>query len=183
VLALDRERAPGPGAYRKARRAAKVAERLRIPIVTLIDTRGADPSEPSESGGIAWEIARLFETMLTVKVPTLGIITGEGGSGGALALGCTDALFAYELSFFSVIGPELAAEILWRDSSRAEEAARALKLTAHDLKDLGIADRLLPEPPNGNGLRKVVCHHLAQLAPDADPSTARRKRWRYTFGN
>lgn len=186
ILALDRERSPGPAAYRKARRAIRTAERLGIPIVTLIDTRGADPSEDSESGGIAWEIARLFEAMLTVPVPTLGIVTGEGGSGGALAFGATDLLYAYELSFFSVIGPELAAEILWRAPDRAEEAARMLKLTAHDLVDLGIADGLLPEPLDSQSLRSAIAYHLARLEESygaGDPSPQRRDRWRNTYGD
>lgn len=183
LLALDRERSPGPGAYRKAKRVLKIAERLNVPVVTLIDTRGADPSEDSENGGIAWEIASLFEAMLSTPVPTLGIVTGEGGSGGALAFGATDVLLAYELSFFSVIGPELAAEILWRDASRAEEAARTLKLTAHDLLDLGITDALLPEPLEAGSVRNAIAHHLAQLTDGtANDPTRRRHRWRATYG-
>lgn len=184
LLALDRERAPGPAAYRKAKRVLKIAERLSIPVVTLIDTRGADPSEDSENGGIAWEIASLFEAMLALKVPSLGIVTGEGGSGGALAFGTTDVLLAYELSFFSVIGPELAAEILWRDASRAEEAARSLRLTAHDLLDLGVVDGLLPEPLEAGSVRNAIAHHLGRLshAGAEDVIAKRRARWRNTFG-
>ncbi len=187
VIALDRERAPGPGAYRKARRALDIAARLRLPVVTLIDTRGADPSEESESGGIAWEIARLFERMLTVPVPTLGIVTGEGGSGGALAFAATDVLLAYELSFFSVIGPEFAAEILWRDSTKAMDAARMLKLTAHDLVDLGIADGLLAEPLGGASVKRAIAYHLGRLlersSDGEDLGAARRRKWRETYGD
>jgi acyl-CoA carboxylase subunit beta len=184
VLALDRERAPGPGAYRKAQRVLDIAGRLGIPVVTLIDTRGADPSEDSEAGGIAWEIAQLFRAMLEVQVPTLAILTGEGGSGGALAFGCTDVLLAYEQSFFSVIGPELAAEILWRDSGRAQEAARALRLTAHDLLDLEIADELLPEPLDSGSLRATIAYHLDRLQEDpGDRAATRQRRWRNTYGD
>jgi acetyl-CoA carboxylase alpha subunit len=182
VLALDRERAPGPGAYRKARRALDIAERLGIPVVTLIDTRGADPSEDSEAGGIAWEIAQLFKAMLELKVSSMAVVTGEGGSGGALAFGCTDLLLAYERSFFSVIGPELAAEILWRDSSRAEEAARTLRLTAQDLLNLGIADALIPEPLDSGSLRTTIAYHLDRLrGRSGDLAAARQQRWRATY--
>lgn len=183
LLALDRERSPGPGAFRKARRSLDIAARLGIPVVTLIDTRGADPSEDSERGGVAWQIARLFDRMLTVPVPTIGIVTGEGGSGGAMAFGTTDVLLAYEMSFFSVIGPELAAEILWRDTSRAEEAARVLKLTARDLLELGIVDGLIPEPLGSDSIRRVITYHLERLTGSGDPSPRRRKRWRNSYGN
>ena len=131
--------------------------------MTLVDTGGADPSEESEAGGIAWEIARTYEAVLNAPAPTVSIVTGEGGSGGALAFCATDCLLAYEGSFFSVIAPELAAEILWRDPARAAEAARALKLTAPDLLRLGIADALLAEPPWGGSIREAVAYHLARL--------------------
>jgi len=185
VFALDRKRSPGPTAYRKARRAVALAGRLRIPIVSIIDTRGADPSEDSERGGIAWELAQLFESMLNATVPTLAIVTGEGGSGGALAFACTDTVLAYESSIFSVIGPELAAEILWRDGSRAPDAARALKLTASHLKELGIADAVLAEPLDARSLRAAITYHLGRLNDrDATELVARRKeRWRGNLGD
>lgn len=181
VLSTDRERAPGPAAYRKARRALAIAERLGIPVLTMVDTRGADPSEDSEAGGIAWEIARLFERILSVEVPTIAVVTGEGGSGGALAFAATDVILAYEGSIFSVIGPELAAQILWRDPGRAPEAAEVLKLTARDLKELGIADDLLPEPPSGTQLRSTVAYHLDRLkdlAGSGELVDRRLARWR-----
>lgn len=184
AIALDKRFVPGPGGYRKARRCIEIAARLDIPIVTLVDTRGADPSETSERGGIAWEIARLFEAMLTAPVPTLSIVTGEGGSGGALAFATTDVLLAYESSVFSVIGPELAAEILWRDPERAPDAARTLRLTAHDLLELGIADALLPEPFTAESLVGTVAYHLAELearsAPAEELVARRQRRWRGT---
>jgi acetyl-CoA carboxylase carboxyl transferase subunit beta len=185
-IALDKRFSPGPGAFRKARRCVEIAARLDIPVVTLVDTRGADPSEDSERAGIAWEIARLFEAMLTVPVPVLSIVTGEGGSGGALAFATADVLLAYESSVFSVIGPELAAEILWRDTTRAADAARALRLTAHDLVGLGIADGLLPEPFGAESLAGAVAYHLARLE-DASVTpeelvARRQRRWRGTPG-
>lgn len=186
VLSLDRERAPGPAAYRKARRALAIAERLRIPVLTVIDTRGADPSEDSEAGGVAWEIARLFEKMLCIDVPTISVVTGEGGSGGALAFATTDVLLAFEGSIFSVIAPELAAQILWRDAGRAPEAAELLKLTARDLKELGIADEVLPDPPSGGRLRAAVAYHLDRLQDVAGTGQLvrrRQERWRSAVGN
>ena len=187
LIALDRERAPRPGAYRKARRAIGIAGRLRIPIVTIVDTPGADPSEESESSGIAWEISRTYEALLNAPVPTVSIVTGEGGSGGALAFCATDCLLAYEGAFFSVIAPELAAEILWRDPSRAAEAARALKLTAPDLQRLGIADALLTEPPWGGSIREAVAYHLARLQEGHVDGVAlverRLDRWRNLDGD
>ena len=182
-LATDRRRAPGPAAYRTARRALDLAERLGIPAVSFVDTRGADPSEESEARGIAWEIAELFQRMLSLNVPVIAIVTGEGGSGGALAFATGDVLLAYRDSFFSVIGPELAAEILWRDAMRGPEAAGLLRLTAQDLVDLGIADGLLPEPPDPLTLKGVIAYHLARLQDRGDLVTSRAGRWRNALGN
>lgn len=180
AMALDRTQPPGPGAYRLARRALRIAERLEIPLVTLIDTRGADPSEDSEAGGIAWEISQLFAAMLVTEVPIVSVVTGEGGSGGALAFAVGDVLLAYEDSIFSVIGPEGAATILWRDKARAPEAARALRLTARDLMEFGIADALLPEPPEAESLARSLAYHLDRVpwTSGHDLVTARLKRWR-----
>jgi acetyl-CoA carboxylase carboxyl transferase subunit beta len=182
AIALDRERVPGPGAYRKARRCIEIAGRLDLPIVTLVDTRGADPGEHSESHGIAWEIARTFEAMLSAPVPTLSIVTGEGGSGGALAFAATDALLIYRDAVFSVIGPEMTAEILWRDPTRAPEAAALLKPTAAGLLELGIADGILPEPPTAASTGAAIAYHLGRSTTDgAKPEqrvAERLKRWR-----
>ncbi|HEY7876503.1 MAG TPA: carboxyl transferase domain-containing protein [Actinomycetota bacterium] len=186
AIALDSRFSPGPGGFRKARRCVEIASRLDLPIVTIVDTRGADPSEASENAGIAWEIARLFEAMLTAPVPILSIVSGEGGSGGALAFATADLVLAYESSVFSVIGPELAAQILWRDVSRAPDAARALRLTARDLVDLGIADGLLAEPFTADSLIRAVAYHLAGLearSASADELvTQRQRRWRGPAG-
>ena len=184
LLALDRSVAPGPGAFRKARRCVRIADRLRLPLVTLVDTPGADPSETSEAGGIAWEIAGLFDDMLTADVPVVSIVTGEGGSGGALAFAIADVLLAFEDAIFSVIGPEAAAAILWRDKERAPDAARALKLGAADLVDLGIADGMLAAPVSATSIADAVAYHLDRMTDGPqDRGAARRNRWRNLGGN
>jgi acetyl-CoA carboxylase beta subunit len=176
VLALDRDHAPGPGAFRKARRCVGVACRLGIPLVTLVDTRGADPSEGSEAQGVAWEIGALFEAMLSATVPVVSFVTGEGGSGGALAFATADRLIAVSDSVFSVIAPEAAATILWRDPGRAPEIADGLHLTARDLVDMGIADELMTAPLEARTLAAAIARRL-DAAP-SDLPAARRRRWR-----
>ena len=181
-IALNREHAPGPGAYRKAERALDVASRLGLPVVNLIDTRGADPSEESEAGGIAWAISSMFTKMLTAPVPILSVVTGEGGSGGALAFATGDVLLAYPTTIFSVIAPEAAAEILWRDTTRSPEAAGLLKISANDLVDLGLVDALIEGLVAPESLRAVVAYHLG-LSSDSglsarDRVRLRRRRWR-----
>jgi acetyl-CoA carboxylase carboxyl transferase beta subunit len=182
VLALDHRLSPGPSAYRKARRVLGIAARLDLPVLTIIDSHGADPSPTSESSGIAWAIAELIEAMLSAPVPIIAVVTGEGGSGGALALATGDVLLAYESSVFSVIAPEAAAEILWRDGGRAAEAAELLKLGARDLLEFGIADALISDPVEPGSLVDAVTYHLGLLA-DADRTSEtrvrdRRRRWR-----
>lgn len=185
AVALDPAHAPNAAGFRKALRCVDVARRLDLPIVTFVDTRGADPSATSEAAGVAGAIARLFEGMLAVPVPVLAVVTGEGGSGGALAFATADRVVAFEDSIFSVIGPEGAAQILWRDASRAPEAARALKLTAGDLHRLGIADHVQPGQPDAANLKGVVTYHLDVLMDErprgADAAVARRQRWRKTW--
>ncbi|HET7481272.1 MAG TPA: carboxyl transferase domain-containing protein [Actinomycetota bacterium] len=177
VVALDRAHPIGPHGYRKARRCLAVARRLHLPFVTLIDTRGADPSARSESDGVAWEIAATFDALLASTVPIASIVTGEGGSGGALALAAGDVLLAFRDSFFSVIGPEGAAEILWRDADRAAEAARALALRAVDLKRLGVVDAVLDVDLGPRSLGLAIAGALDAVASRGDPD-ARRARWR-----
>jgi acetyl-CoA carboxylase alpha subunit len=176
AVALDRDHHPGPHGFRKARRCLDIAARLRMPVVTVVDTRGADPSAASEAGGIAWEIARLFEAMLSAPVPILSFVTGEGGSGGALAFGCGDRLVAFGRSIFSVIGPEGAAEILWRDGGRASEAAAALRLAAADLLDLGIADEVIPGAATPEAIKHAIATGLE--GDRSDGAASRRRRWR-----
>jgi acyl-CoA carboxylase subunit beta len=182
IVATDRDFAPGPRAYRKVRRLLNVAARLRVPVVTIIDMRGANPSDDSERGGIAWEIAMTLKSILTVPVPVVAVVTGEGGSGGAMALAVGDVLVAYSSSIFSVLEPEAAAEILWRDATRGADAATLLKLTARDLLSLGLADALIDVPLDAASLRATVRFHLERLR-DADESPEERRknrldRWR-----
>jgi acetyl-CoA carboxylase alpha subunit len=152
-----------------------------VPIVTFVDTPGADPSAGSEQQGVALLIARLSEAILSVPVPVLCVVTGEGGSGGALSFATGDALIAFETSIFSVIGPEGAAEILWKDAGRAPEAARSLKLTARDLRELGIADQVVAGEATAASLRQVVTYHLDRMPFQNGISQRRRQRWRETW--
>jgi acetyl-CoA carboxylase carboxyl transferase subunit alpha len=140
---------PHPEGYRKALRLMKMAEKFELPIVTLVDTPGAYPGVGAEERGQAEAIARNLREMALIKVPIVVIITGEGGSGGALALAVGNRVLAMEYAIYSVISPEGCASILWRDSEKAEDAAKALKITAQDLFRLGIIDEIVPEPLGG----------------------------------
>lgn len=185
VVAMDRDAAEGrisPAGYRKAWRGLDLADRTGVPLLTLVDTPGADASASSEAGGIAAHIARTFGRMLAVRVPTVTLVIGEGGSGGALALSVADRLLIQEHAVFSVIAPEGAAAILHRDTDRAPEVAEHLRLTAADLADLGLADPPVPEPAGAEvaaGLAAVT-RALDELAgADRDERlTARLARWR-----
>ena len=138
-----------PEGYRKAKRLMDLADRFRLPVITLVDTPGAYPGVDAEARGQAEAIARSVETCLALRVPLISVIIGEGGSGGAIALAAANAVLMLEHSIYSVISPEGCASILWRDADRAQDAAEALKLTAHDLKTLGIIDIVIPEPLGG----------------------------------
>ena len=127
----------------------KLAEKFNIPIITLIDTIGAYPGLGAEERGQAEAIAKNLFEMSMLKVPTISIVIGEGASGGALGIGVTDKIACLENTWYSVISPEGCASILFRDSSRAEQAADAMKVTAQDLKKLGICDNLIEEPLGG----------------------------------
>jgi acetyl-CoA carboxylase carboxyl transferase subunit alpha len=140
---------PAPEGYRKATRLAKLAARLRLPIVTFVDTKGADPGITSEEHAQSEAIAVCLQAFSRAPVPIVTTIIGEGGSGGALALAIADHVIMLEHSTYSVASPEGCAAILWSDASKAEEAAARLKLTAHDLQRFGIADEILPEPLGG----------------------------------
>ncbi|HEY6485086.1 MAG TPA: acetyl-CoA carboxylase carboxyltransferase subunit alpha [Candidatus Cybelea sp.] len=140
---------PAPEGYRKATRLAKLAGRLRLPIVTLVDTKGADPGITSEEHAQSEAIAVCLQAFSTVPVPIVATVIGEGGSGGALALAIADHVMMLEHSTYSVASPEGCAAILWSDASKAEEAAARLKLTANDLERFGIVDEILPEPLGG----------------------------------
>ena len=141
-----------PEGYRKALRLMKLAEKYNIPILTLIDTPGAYPGVGAEERGQAEAIARNLFEMSKLKVPIVNIVIGEGASGGALGIGVGDKIICFENTWYSVISPEGCASILFRDSSRAAEAADSMMVTAKDLKELGIADTILPEPEGGTHL-------------------------------
>ncbi len=148
VVAHDRRAGDGhprPDGFRLAQRAIELAGRLRLPVVTLIDTPGADPSPESENDGVAAEIARTFAAMAELPSPSVALCVGEGGSGGALAFGHTDRLLIQEHAVFSVIAPEGAAAILERDASKAPEVAGLLRLTSRELLELGIVDGVVGE--------------------------------------
>ncbi|MDJ0951848.1 MAG: acetyl-CoA carboxylase carboxyltransferase subunit alpha [Alphaproteobacteria bacterium] len=138
-----------PEGYRKAKRLMELADRFRLPVVTLVDTAGAYPGVGAEERGQAEAIARSIETCLEVSVPLISIIIGEGGSGGAVALAAADRVLMLEHAIYSVISPEGCASILWKDGSYAEQAADALKLTSADLAKLGVVDQVIEEPLGG----------------------------------
>ena len=138
-----------PEGYRKGERLAQLAERFNLPLVTFVDTKGADPGILSEEHAQSEAIARSLEVFAGLKVPTLCVVIGEGGSGGALALAIADRVLMLEHSVYSVASPEGCAAILWGDASKADEAAAHLKLTAADLRGFGIIDEVIPEPLGG----------------------------------
>ena len=140
---------PDPEGYRKAVRLMKQAEKFGRPVITFIDTPGAYPGIEAEAGGQGQAIAESIATMSALKVPTVAVFTGEGGSGGALALSVSDRIIMLENSIFSILSPEGFASILWKDSARWEEACDVMKLTASDLKEYGICDYIIPEGEDG----------------------------------
>jgi acetyl-CoA carboxylase carboxyl transferase subunit alpha len=140
---------PHPEGYRKALRLLQLAERFGKPVLTLIDTPGAYPGIGAEERGQAEAIARNLREMAGLRTPIVAVVTGEGGSGGALALGVADRVLMLEHAVYSVISPEGCAAILWEDAKRAKEAAEALRVTAPDCLKLGVIDGIVPEPPGG----------------------------------
>jgi acetyl-CoA carboxylase carboxyl transferase subunit alpha len=164
---------PHPEGYRKALRLMRQAEKFGRPVVTLIDTPGAYPGIGAEERGQAEAIAVNLREMARLRTPTVSVIIGEGGSGGALALGVTDRILMLEHSVYSVISPEGCAAILWRSAEHREEAAEALRLTSPNLLELGIADEVVPEPPGGAhqdwdaaavALKEALVRNLGELA-------------------
>lgn len=149
-----------PEGYRKALRLMRMAEKFQLPIVTLIDTPGAFPGIGAEERNIAEAIAFNLREMMLLKTPVIAIVIGEGGSGGALGIGIADRVMLMENAYYSVISPEGCAAILWKHREHAPEAAAALKLSAPDLKQLGIIDEIVPEPVGG-------AHHDHQAAADS----------------
>jgi acetyl-CoA carboxylase carboxyl transferase subunit alpha len=138
-----------PEGYRKAVRLMDMADRFQLPVITLVDTSGAFPGVEAEARGQAEAIARSTDCCLSLGVPLVSVVIGEGGSGGAIAIATGNSVMMLEHAIYSVISPEGAASILWRDAARAKDAAAALKLTAQDLKKLGVIDEIVPEPQGG----------------------------------
>lgn len=151
---------PHPEGYRKALRLMKQAEKFGRPILCFIDTKGAYPGKAAEQRGQSEAIAKNLFEMAGLKVPVISVVIGEGGSGGALALGVANRVFMLENSTYSVISPEGAASILWKDASLAKQAAEAMKITAQDLKTMGIIDGIIPEI-SGGAHRNVIAQALA----------------------
>lgn len=145
-----------PEGYRKAVRLMDMAERFNLPVISFVDTAGAFPGRGAEERGQAEAIARSIDRGLSLRVPFVSVIAGEGGSGGAVAIATADSVMMLEHSIYSVISPEGCASILWRDSAKAQDAAKAMKITAQDLKKLGVIDEIIEEPLGG-----------AHRAPDA----------------
>ncbi len=161
-----------PDGYRKAMRLAKLAEKFHRPVVTFVDTPGAYPGDTAEARGQAEAIAKSLEFFAALKTPVVVVVTGEGGSGGALAIAVGDRILMMENAVYSVISPEGCAGILWRDGAKAPEAAEALKITAADLKKLGVIDGIIKEPAGGAqknhelavaAVKKAVLSALAEL--------------------
>ncbi len=138
-----------PEGYRKAVRLMDLAERFSLPVISLVDTAGAYPGRGAEERGQAEAIARSIDKGLSLKVPFVSVITGEGGSGGAIAVASANHVVMLEHSIYSVISPEGCASILWRDAAKAQDAAKAMKITAQDLLRLGIIDKIIKEPKGG----------------------------------
>jgi acetyl-CoA carboxylase carboxyl transferase subunit alpha len=182
-----------PEGYRKALRLMRLADKFQLPIITIIDTAGAYPGIGAEERHIAEAIAVNLREMMLLQVPTIAVVIGEGGSGGALGIGVADRVLILENSYYSVISPEGCAAILWKDRSAASKAAEALKITARHLLDLGLVDEIIPEPLGGahtnhemaaQTLRDYLLKHLEQLKalPPADRLKQRYAKFR-AFGH
>jgi len=161
-----------PEGYRKAMRLMRLAEKYGLPVITFVDTPGAYPGSEAEARGQAEAIAHNLEFMSTLKTPIVVVVSGEGGSGGALGIAVGDRILMLQNAVYSVISPEGCASILWRDGSKAPLAAEALKITAESLKELGIIDEIIPEPEGGAhtnreataaAVKKAVLANLATL--------------------
>ena len=174
-----------PEGYRKAMRLARLGEKFGLPVVTLVDTSGAYPGKDAEEGGQAGAIARSIELFANLEVPTVTVIIGEGGSGGALAMAVADRVLMLENSIFSVISPEGCAALVWRDAAEAPRAAAALRLVADDLLEIGLIDAVIPEPPGGahtdhRATAKRVMHQVQLTLRELEQmDPAERLRSRY----
>ena len=173
-----------PEGYRKAQRLMRLADRFKLPVLTLVDTSGAYPGIDAEARGQAEAVASSIDMCLQIGVPLISVVIGEGGSGGALAIASADRVYMLENSVYSVISPEGCASILWRNSANAPDAAEAMKVTAADLKKLEIIDEVIPEPMGGahrapeetiDTVGKIVSEALDELTR-LDADTLRRRR-------
>ncbi len=180
-----------PQGYHKAIRMMHLAERFGFPIISMIDTPGAYPGLESEENNIGGAIAASIVSMIKITVPTVAVVIGEGGSGGAVAIGAADRVLMLENAIFSVISPEGAAAILWKSKERVKEAAAALKLTAPELLDMGVIDEVIPEPLGGahkdmeqtvSALKERLIHHLNELSEKTvnELMSSRYERYRGT---
>jgi acetyl-CoA carboxylase carboxyl transferase subunit alpha len=176
-----------PEGYRKAQRLMRHAEKFGFPLVTFIDTPGAEPGIGSEERGQATAIAESLYAMCELRVPTIAVVIGEGGSGGALAIGVADRILMLENAIYAVASPEACAAILWKDTARAAEAAETMRITAADLAGFGIVDEVIPEPApaHEDSLAAIrasgdaIVRHLRDLVtahPVADPAAIERLR-------
>ncbi len=182
---------PNPAGYRKAARVMRLAAKLRVPIVTLVDTPGAYPGALAEEQGQAWAIAENLRLMASLPVPIVTVVTGEGGSGGALGIAVANRVLIFEHAVYSVISPEGCASILWNDATRAPQAAAALGLSSRDLLRLGVVDGVIPESAVGVGedaaaadlLKAALLTSLAELAAMTPQELVRDRRERFArFG-
>ena len=173
-----------PEGYRKALRLMEQAEKFRRPVITFVDTPGAYPGIGAEERGQGEAIARCLAALSGLTVPVISVVTGEGGSGGALALSVANSLIMLENAVYSVLSPEGFASILWKDSSRGEEACALMRLTAGDLKEFGIADHVVPEPAGGVRpdsaqvflrLHKLIGRELNGLSKMSGPALAAKR--------
>ncbi len=179
---------PNPEGYRKAERMFRLADKFGLPIVTLIDTPGAFPGIEAEERGQSRAIATAIQTMLEVRVPIVAVVIGEGGSGGALAIGVGNRVLMLEYAIYSVISPEGCAAILWKDGAQAPKAAEVLRLTSRDLHRLGVVDEVIPEPPGGahrnpeeaiQRVKEAVLRHLADLQNLSPEEVLAHRRQRF----
>ena len=178
-----------PEGYRKALRLMQLAEKWRLPIVTFIDTAGAFPGMEAEQRGQAEAIARNLMVMASLRVPTIALVTGEGGSGGAIGIGVGNVNLMLANSVYSVISPEGCASILWRDAAHAPEAAEAMKITASSLVDLGIIDEIVKEPYGGahsdyqktvTEVKKIIIKHIDALTNYSEEKIVKARFEKYS---
>ena len=181
------------GGFRKARRAMRLAQKFNLPVITFLDTKGADPSLASEEAGMAAALTNCAEAMLSLKVSTIAVVTGEANAESAVSMGIADRVLMFQNSVYGVISPEEAAKILYQDVSQAEEVAESLHITALDCYNLGIADEIIQEPDEGAHmnhqeaayfLRRAIVRQLAELASQRSSTRLRTRRRRYrSMGN